>query len=147
MQIKQEKSAPINGKKMTVGVVRARFNAEITSAMLKSALDELNRSGVSQKNIKLVEVAGSMEIPFALIKLAETKKYDCLVAIGCVIRGETPHFDYVCKMAQEGALRICLDYKIPIGFGIQTVNSLKQAQARHHIGAAAVKAALELALI
>lgn len=137
----------IDGKKLRVGIVRARFNEHITAKMLAATVERLNEHGVLPKNIKVVTVAGSMEIPFALQKLAITKKYDCLVAVGCVIKGETPHFDYVCKMAQEGVLRVSLDNRLPIGFGITTVHNEAQAIARVALGADAATAALELAVV
>jgi 6,7-dimethyl-8-ribityllumazine synthase len=92
-----------------------------------------------------VSVAGAVEIPFALQVLAKTGNYDCLVALGCVIRGETPHFDYVCNMAQQGALQVSLNHNVPVGFGVLTLNGEAQARARRHVGAEAVAAALELA--
>ena len=80
-------------------------------------------------------------------KLALTEKYDFFVALGCVIRGETPHFDYVCKMVQEGVLEVMLEDDVPVGFGVITVNNLKQAKARIHVGGEASLAGLELSLI
>lgn len=144
MQIKENRKSIINGKGIKVGIVRAFFNSQITEQLLKSALEKLAESKISKKDIKIIEVPGSMEIPYALQKLAETKKYDCLIALGCVIRGETPHFDYVCKTAQEGVLRVSLDYQIPIGFGVLTVNNIQQAKVRKNLGAGAAAAALEL---
>lgn len=125
----------------------ARFNHEITGGLLNSALAMLKKNKIVEENVKVVFVAGAVEIPFALHKLAKSKKYDFLVAIGCVIRGETPHFDFVCKMAQEGILKVMLEDNIPVGFGVLSVNNLKQAQARYHVGGEAVLAALELALM
>jgi 6,7-dimethyl-8-ribityllumazine synthase len=86
-------------------------------------------------------------VPFALQKLAKTRQFDCLVALGCVIKGETPHFDYVCKMVQEGILKVSLDEHIPVGFGVITVLTMEQAKARTALGAQAASAALELALL
>lgn len=139
----------LNGKSLKAGIVAARRNSEITEKLLNSALIMLKKNGVDKKNIKVVSVAGSVEIPFALHKLAKnkTKKYDFLVALGCIIRGGTPHFDYVCKMAQEGVLEVMLEDDMPVGFGVLTVNNLKQAKARIHVGSEAALAALELALI
>ncbi len=145
MQIKENRKKTISGKGLKVGIVRAFFNHEITNQLLKTAMQKLQESNVNAKDIKIIEVAGSMEIPYALQMIAKTKKYDCLIALGCVIRGETPHFDYVCKTAQQGVLRVSLDYSIPIGFGVLTVNNLKQARARKNLGAGAASAALELA--
>ncbi len=147
MQLKSQKKITLNGKKMRVGIVSARFNEKITNGLTRSALAGLKECGVKEKNICVVSVPGAMEIPYTLQKLAASKKYDCLVAIGCVIRGETPHFDYVCKMAQEGILRVSQDYKLPIGFGILTLENVGQAAERLHLGSDAVKAAVELALL
>ncbi|MDO8499561.1 MAG: 6,7-dimethyl-8-ribityllumazine synthase [bacterium] len=130
-----------------VGVVVARFNQIITDQILEQALEALSDCKIKKQNILVVSVPGSMEIPVALLRLAKTKKFDCLLAIGCVMRGETKHFDYVCKMAQEGILKVALDNNIPIGFGILTVNNLKQALARVGIGKDAVLAAVELSKI
>lgn len=129
------------------GVVVSRFNEDITDGLLQSAREALKKFNVQDGGIAVVSVAGAVETPVALQKLADTKNFDFLVVLGAVIRGETPHFDYVCKMAQEGALRVMLDYHIPVGFGIITVNNIEQAKARLHVGGEAVAAALELALI
>lgn len=147
MQLKNKKKLVLDGHTLRVGIAVARFNEGITEKLIASALERLRECKVLEKNITQFSVAGSMEIPYALQKMARTKRFDCLVAIGCVIRGETPHFDYVCKTAQEGVLRVSLDYALPVGFGVITVNNIKQAQARGHLGAEAVSAALELALL
>lgn len=144
MQIKNHSGVTIDGRKCKVGIVVSRFNQEITAELLKSAKDACEKSGVAAKSVSIVSVAGAVEIPYALQQLATQKKYNCLVALGCVIRGETPHFDYVCKMVQEGVLRVSLDYDIPIGFGVITTNNIKQAKARPHVGGEATLAALEL---
>ena len=150
MQVKNTKIKYLNGKGLKAGIVMARWNSEITEKLLESALSALKKGGVSEKNIKIISVAGSVEIPFALHKLAKlnkNKRYDFLVALGCIIKGGTPHFDYVCKMAQEGILEVMLEDDMPVGFGILTVNNIKQARARTHVGGEAALAALELALI
>ncbi len=147
MQIENKEVRKISAAGKKVGIVTSRFNREITEALLQSAKQALKDAGVAEADCQFISVAGAMEIPFALQKLAHDKTFDCLVAIGCVIRGETPHFDYVCKMAQEGLLRVSLDNAIPIGFGIITVNDLAQAQSRLRLGGEAVLAALELALL
>ena len=134
-----------NVSSFRVGIVAARFNREITDALLVSAEEELQANGVQKSNIKVVSVPGSVEIPSALQMLAERKDYDCLIALGAVIKGETPHFDYVCKIASEGVLRVMLDYKIPVGFGVITTLNVQQAKERIGSGKSAVRAALELA--
>ncbi len=147
MQLEHKPSLIVDGHTLTVGIVTARFNEEITHALHTHAIDRLHECNVEEKNIRSVTVAGAAEIPIALQKLARTKKYDCLIALGCVIRGETPHFEYVCTMVQQGILRVSLDEGIPIGFGIITVHTLEQALARKNLGADAASAALECALI
>ena len=147
MQIKDKTTIYLDGSKQKACIVVARWNYEITSKLLESALEALKKCKMSEKNIRMVHVAGSVEIPFALHKMAQTKKYDFLVAIGCVIRGETPHFDYVCKMAQEGVLKVMIEDNIPIGFGVLTMNNLEQAKERYHVGGEAALAALELAFL
>lgn len=147
MQIEQNKSEAVNAKGKKVGIVVSKFNKEVTQAMLSSAKEKLADCQVEETDVRVVEVAGAIEIPYALQKLAKSGKFDCLVAIGCVIRGDTPHFDYVCKSAQEGVLRVSLDHSIPIGFGVITVNTLEQTKSRFHVGGGAVLAALELTLL
>ena len=150
MQIKNKTYKYLNGSKLKACIVVARWNEKITNGLLASALSALKKCKMAQKNIRLVYVAGSVELPFALhqvAKLSKLKKPNFLVALGCVMRGETPHFDYVAKMAQEGALEVMLEDDIPVGFGVLTVNNLKQAKARTHVGGEAALAALELALI
>ncbi|MFA7253876.1 MAG: 6,7-dimethyl-8-ribityllumazine synthase [Patescibacteria group bacterium] len=147
MQIKNKNVIQFDAGHLNIGIVVARFNQDITDELLKFALETLETSRVKRNNIRIIPVAGSVEIPYALQKLAGMKKYDCLVALGCIIRGETPHFDYVCKMAQEGVLRVSLDYKIPVGFGVLTVENIDQARDRYHVGGEAALAAVELALI
>ena len=147
MQLEHKDSVFINGTGKKVGIVTSRFNQEITHALLASAKEALLKFGVLETDCEFISVPGAVEIPFALQHLAKTKKFDCLVALGCVIRGKTPHFDYVCKMAQEGVLRVSLDNSISIGFGVITVNTLEQAKARFHVGGEAVFVALELALL
>lgn len=147
MQIKNKTHKYLDGKRLKAGIVVARWNNEITDGLLKSTLVMLKKNKLNKKNIKVISVAGSVEIPFALHKLAMSRKYDFLVAIGCIIRGSTPHFDYVCKMAQEGILEVMLEDDIPVGFGVLTVDNTKQARARMHVGGEAALAALELALM
>lgn len=147
MQIKNKTHKYLNGSKLKGCIVVARFNNEITDKLLQNALLILKKCKMANKNIRVVHVAGSIELPFALHKMALIKKYNFLVALGCIIRGETPHFDYVCKMAQEGALEVMLEDDIPVGFGVLTVNNLKQAKKRIHMGREAALAALELGLL
>lgn len=147
MQIKNKTYKYLNGRNLKVAIVVARWNDDVTDNLFKNAFLAFKKSKMQDKNIRIVHVAGSVEIPYALHKLAATKKYDFLVALGCIIRGDTPHFEYVCKMVQEGILKVMLEDEIPVGFGILTVNNLKQAKQRIHVGGEAVLAALELSLL
>ncbi|KKS43850.1 6,7-dimethyl-8-ribityllumazine synthase [Candidatus Nomurabacteria bacterium RIFCSPLOWO2_02_FULL_42_17] len=144
MQI-NKKLPKFDARLMKVGLVVARFNSEITEKLLASALRALKEYKVLDKNIAIVSVAGSMELPYALQKMVKIRHFNALIALGCIIRGDTPHFDYVAKTAQEGALRVSLDHDIPIGFGVLTVNTPAQARKRLHVGGEATVAALDLA--
>ena len=128
-----------------VAIVAGQFNRDICDALTESAVAKLTEYGINDAPI--FKVPGSIEIPVILKKLAEDAKYDALIAIGCIIRGDTPHFDYVAKFATEGILRVSLDHTVPIGFGILTTENPKQALARTDAGAGAVTAALESAQI
>lgn len=147
MQIQNKFSPTIDAHGIKVCIVIARFNAEITEGLLESAMSKLYGCKVEETHVTTVHVAGCAEIPYTLQKMAQTKRYDCLIALGCIIKGETPHFDYVCKMVQEGVLRVSLDEHLPIGFGIITANNQNQAIARKSLGSDAALAALELALL
>lgn len=146
MQLDNHTITPIDATGKKVGIVVSRFNKTITQALVERAYQTLADCNITKDNITLIEVPGAIETPFALAQLARSGNYDALVVLGSVIKGETPHFDYVCAHAQQGALRVSLDYNVPIGFGIQTVLTMEQAQARIHIAGEAVIAALELAL-
>lgn len=146
-QIKQDPYVISNASKLSVGIVVARFNSEFSALQLEMALKALKECSVPEKNIVIVHVAGSMEIPTALHAMAISRKFNCLVALGCVIKGKTKHFDYVCKHVQEGILRVSLDFGLPIGFGVLAVETPAQARSRVDIGRNAALAALELAKI
>ncbi len=147
MQVPKTARPLLPAKGMRVGIVTSRFNNDVTSALQQTAMQTLVENGVDQQAVAVFSVAGAVEIPHMLAVLARTKKYDCLVAIGCIIKGETPHFDYVCKTAQEGVLNVSLAYIIPIGFGVLTVFTTEQATDRYHVGGDAAYAALESALM
>lgn len=134
-----------NARKYRVGLVVAQFNRDITDALLDGAIKMIRAYKIPDKNIVVKKVAGSIEIPLILQMLAKQKKFDCLVAIGAIIRGETPHFDYVAKIVSEGILEVMLDYDIPVGFGVLTLSSIAQAKARFGSGASAAEAALQSA--
>jgi len=133
------------GSGKAVGVVVAKFNGEVTSRLLQRALDELEEAGVERESVTIVPVPGAFELPVAAIALAKTRKYACIVALGCVIRGETPHFDYVAGEAASGLQLAAIETGVPVSFGVLTTESLEQAEARIDRAADAVRGALEMA--
>ena len=127
---------------MRLGIVASRFNEEISGKLLASAQAEAKKLGVA---VESVSVPGALEIPSALQWLAQTGRFDALVAVGCVIRGETHHFDIVANESARGLMDVALDFGLPIGNGILTTEDEAQANARLEKGAEAVRAALEMA--
>lgn len=120
----------LDGKGMKFAVVVSRFNQEITKGLRDGCVLALESNGVDPKDIKIYEIPGSFEIPLVAKKLAKSKKFDAIIALGAVIRGDTPHFDYVCKEVADGVAKVAYDHEIPVIFGVITTNDLKQAQAR-----------------
>ncbi|MCD8175191.1 MAG: 6,7-dimethyl-8-ribityllumazine synthase [Phascolarctobacterium sp.] len=120
----------LTAKGMEVAIVAARFNEFITVKLLEGALDCLKRHEAIEKDITVVWVPGAFEIPVAAKKLAETGKYDGIICLGAVIRGATPHFDYVCAEASKGVAQVSLRYGMPIAFGILTTDNIQQAVER-----------------
>ena len=134
------------GQSLSIGVVQARFNEEVTGALLNACLRELAALGVAEENISHVKVPGALEIPCALQALAESGKYDALIALGCIIRGETYHFELVANESGAAVTRIALDYRLPIANAILTVENLAQAHARQEEkGSDAARVAVEMA--
>jgi 6,7-dimethyl-8-ribityllumazine synthase len=133
------------GGRRPVGVVVSRFNGEITSEMLRHALDELERAGVGRDAITVVPVPGAFELPLAAMGLAKSRRFACVVALGCVIRGETSHFDYVAGEAASGIQLAALETGVPVAFGVLTCETREQAEARIPRAADAVRSALEMA--
>ena len=134
-----------DGKRRSVAIVAARFNGEITNRLLQSALDELEDAGVSLESVTVMPVPGAFELPLAAMALAKTRRFACIVALGCVIRGETPHFEYVASEAASGLQLAALETGVPVAFGVLTVESIEQAEARVDKGAEAARTALEMA--
>jgi 6,7-dimethyl-8-ribityllumazine synthase len=128
-----------------VGVVVSRFNGDIVNKLLESALAELDRVGVGKDSITVMAVPGAFELPIGAMALAKTRRYSCIVALGCVIRGETAHFDYVAGEAASGIQLAALETGVPVSFGVLTVDTTEQAEARIDKGAEAVRSALEMA--
>jgi 6,7-dimethyl-8-ribityllumazine synthase len=134
-----------DGARRTVAVVVSRFNGEVTNKLLESALEELELAGVARDAVTVVQVPGAFELPLGAMALAKTRRYACIVALGCVIRGETPHFDYVAGEAASGLQLAALETGVPVSFGVLTLESADQADERVAKGAEAVRTALEMA--
>ncbi|HEX7065543.1 MAG TPA: 6,7-dimethyl-8-ribityllumazine synthase [Bacillales bacterium] len=118
------------GSDQQIGIVVSRFNEFITNQLLDGAENTLKRHGVSEENIDVAWVPGAFEIPFAAKKMAQSEKYDAIITLGAVIRGATPHFDYVCSGVSNGVASISLDFGIPVIFGILTTETIEQAVER-----------------
>jgi 6,7-dimethyl-8-ribityllumazine synthase len=139
-----------NGARRSVGIVVGRFNGDITSRLLDGALEALAEAGVERERIDVMPVPGAFELPLGAMALAKTRRHACVVALGCVIRGDTPHFEYIAAEAASGLQLAGLDTGVPIAFGVLTVDSRRQAEERSggdkgNKGAEAARTALEMA--
>lgn len=134
-----------DGGRRAVGVVVSRFNGNVTSRLLARALEELDTAEVRREAITIMVVPGAFELPVAATALAKTRRFACIVALGCVIRGDTPHFDYVASEAASGLQLAALETGVPVSFGVLTLERIEQADARIEKGAEAVRSALEMA--
>jgi len=140
----------IAGKKLTakkgmkVGIVRSDYNADIVDAMQKNCVKTLLESGTSEKDIRILNVPGAFELPFACQKMAQIKGIDVVIALGCIIRGDTPHFDYIASSAAIGIMDVSLKTDVPIVFGVLTTENVAQAKARINKGAEAALTALQM---
>jgi 6,7-dimethyl-8-ribityllumazine synthase len=128
-----------------VAVVVSRFNGEVTNRLLESALGALDEAGIAREHVTVMPVPGAFELPLGAMALAKTRRYVAVVALGCVIRGETAHFDYVAGEAASGLQLAALETGVPVAFGVLTTENLEQAVARADKGAEAVQSALEMA--
>lgn len=136
----------LDGRKLAIGIVQARFNESITNALADACRQELAALGVDAKNITHVKVPGALEVASALQAMAESDKYDALIALGCIIRGETYHFELVANESGSAVTRLALDYQLPIANAILTTENLAQAQARQdEKGRDAARVAVEMA--
>ena len=136
----------LDGNSLSIGIVQARFNENVTNALAIACLRELATLGVDEGNIIHVKVPGALEIPCALQALAESEEYDALIALGCIIRGETYHFELVANESGAAVTRLALDYRLPIANAILTVENLAQAHARQEEkGRDAARVAVEMA--
>ncbi len=135
---------------LKVGIIASRFNSDITDPMLEAAREVLREWKVKDKNIFVVRVYGSFEVPFAAMRLIQKRRLDALVAIGCIVKGETRHDEYLANATTHGLMQVQLDTEVPVGLAVLTTNTLAQARARSrgssNHGAQAARAALEAAL-
>lgn len=139
-----------NGARRAVGIVVASFNGGITTRLLDGALAELEERGVARENVEIMRVPGAFELPLGAMALARTRRFSCVLALGCVIRGDTPHFDFVASEAASGLQLAGLETGIPVAFGLLTCDTLEQAEARAggehgNKGAEAARSGLEMA--
>ena len=136
----------LDGRKLYIGIVQARFNEAITNTLADACKKELLALGVLEKHIDHVLVPGALEVPVALQALAEKSQYDALIALGCIIRGETYHFELVANESGAGVSKVSLDYKLPIANAIITTEDLPQALARQtDKGTDSARVAVEMA--
>jgi 6,7-dimethyl-8-ribityllumazine synthase len=136
----------LDGKPLFIGIVQARFNEAITNALATACKAELAQLGVQDKHIDHVFVPGALEVPVALQAMAEKNRYDALIALGCIIRGETYHFELVANESGAGVSRVALDYQVPVANAILTTENLDQAIARQtDKGSDAARVAVEMA--
>ena len=133
------------GGRRAVGIVVSRFNGKVTTQLLDAALAELSTAGVRPEAITIMVVPGAFELPLAATALAKTRRFACIVALGCIIRGDTPHFDYVSSEAASGLQLAALETGVPVSFGVLTLDRVEQAEPRVGKGSEAVRSALEMA--
>ncbi|NRF70646.1 6,7-dimethyl-8-ribityllumazine synthase [Aquincola sp. S2] len=142
----QGRAANLDGDGLAIGIVQARFNAELTAKLAEACLAELKTLGIEPKLITHVTVPGALEIPVALKAMADSEDYDALIALGCIIRGETYHFELVANESGAGVTRVSLDHQLPIANAILTVENEAQAWARaEDKGRDAARVAVEMA--
>ncbi|MEJ6003545.1 6,7-dimethyl-8-ribityllumazine synthase [Paucibacter soli] len=139
-------SASLDGQNLRIGLVQARFNDKITSALAEACTQELLALGVPERHIRHISVPGALEVSIALQAMADSEHYDALVALGCIIRGETYHFELVANESGAGVTRVSLDRSIPIANAVLTVENEAQAWARtEEKGRDAARVAVEMA--
>lgn len=121
---------PVSLSNLRIGIVVSEFHSDITGRLLDGALAALEKCKVKRKNIDILRVPGSFEIPFGCLSFIDKKRYRALVALGCIIKGKTNHDVYIASAVSRAIIRLSLDHRVPIGFGIITANNLAQAKAR-----------------
>ena len=131
MQRKVKKTAlKLNGRRFKIGIAVSEFNKDITEKMLQGALSILAKSKVKKENIDIFWVPGAYELPYMCQKIATAGQYNALIALGCIIRGQTEHHRYLSQAVANGLMQVILKHQVPIGFGVITTNNLAQAKAR-----------------
>ena len=120
----------LSAKNLRFAIIVARFNSFVTDRLLGGAMDALTRSGCPEENVEIVKVPGAWEMPVAARELARAKRFDAIIALGAVIRGDTPHFDYVAGEASRGLAQAAADTGVPVSFGVLTTNTVEQAVDR-----------------
>jgi 6,7-dimethyl-8-ribityllumazine synthase len=140
----------LSAKKLRFAIIVGRFNSFVTDRLLSGALDALTRSGCPEENIEIVKVPGSWEMPVVARELARAKRCDAIIAVGAIIRGDTPHFDYVAGEMSRGLAQAAADTGVPVSFGVLTTNTVEQAVDRAGVkggnkGFDAAMAAIEMA--
>lgn len=140
----------LDGSGLRIGVVVSRFNGVVTERLLAGALDALRRHGVAEEDIEVAEVPGAFEIPLPAKQLAASGRVDAVVCLGAVIRGETPHFDYICTSLFPALTRLIIEERLPVALGVLSTNTIEQALERSggthgNKGAEAAEAAIEMA--
>jgi 6,7-dimethyl-8-ribityllumazine synthase len=130
----RELTGSLEGTGLRVGIVVARFNRAVTEGLLAGALEALARHGVAEDDITVVHVSGAFEVPFAARRLAGAGVYDALVCLGAVVRGDTPHFEYIAAEVTRGIGRVVEDHRLPVAFGVLTTDTIEQALERSGAG-------------
>jgi 6,7-dimethyl-8-ribityllumazine synthase len=134
-----------HGTRKRIAIVVSRFNGDVTNRLLESAFAELERAGIERAHVTVMPVPGAFELPIGAMALAKTRRYVAVIALGCVIRGETAHFEYVAGEAASGLQLAALETGVPVAFGVLTTDNVDQAMHRVDKGADAVRSALEMA--
>jgi len=147
-QVPEFKPLPVSPD-TRIGIIAARFNGQLVDELLRGCLRRLHDLGVDETRVKILRVPGAYELPVAAQALARTRQYKAVICLGAVVRGDTPHFEYVAGEAARGIARVSLDEALPVVFGVLTTNTMEQAQARAggahgHAGERAADAAVEM---
>jgi len=144
----RELKGELKGSGLKIGIAVSRFNSTVTKGLLEGAIDKLTQCGVKEDDIDVVWVPGAFELPQIIKKMAKLKRYDGIISLGCLIRGETPHFEYIASKVASGIAKLNLEHDIPIAFGVLTTDTIEQAMERSGLklnkGAQAAESLLEM---